>query len=444
MRSKTLYGAAVWLSIAAATTRPAQAGADAPPLISPAAAADIFEQAREVCNADRGRLWGRSICGPMMLVDPRGRRILANERDRGGVLKPEGAVFTGVLPESENIANTATAWSGTFWTEIVWPLPPDPRARRLLIGHELFHRIQPKLGLPILREGNNRHLDTLEGRYLLRLEWRALAAALKAQDTPARNRAVADALLFRTERYRLFPSAAGDEQALELNEGLAEYTGVQLSLPTEETRVRAALGDIAVHERDDSFLRSFAYATGPAYGLLLDRYSGDWRKRLAKQPRLDLLLAAAAKIGRPVDGVEQVAQRAAFYDPGAALRAAEAERDRTRQVALERLRAKFVRGPVVAVPLRHMNIQFDPTNLQPLDDRGTVYPTARITDVWGVLEVQGEALLSSKWDAVTLAGPATASGSTIRGEGWMIQLKPGWRAAPGARPGDLVVEGPAA
>ena len=43
--------------------------------------------------------------------------------------------------------------------------------------HELFHRIQPDLGLMTI-SGNNAHLDTVEGRVWLRLEWRALARAL--------------------------------------------------------------------------------------------------------------------------------------------------------------------------------------------------------------------------------------------------------------------------
>jgi hypothetical protein len=440
MTGKMWFRAAFSLSFACCGLF-AAAAAEAPTSLSTAAAADIFRQAREICAADQARLWGRSLCGPMMLVDPATRRIVANQRDPGGILQPEGGVFTGVLPVSENIANTATPWSGTFWTEIAWPLPQDRRARGLLIAHELFHRIQPKLGLGLARGGDNRQLDTLEGRYLLQLEWRALAAGLQAKDRAARNRAVADALLFRTERYRLFPFAAAEEEALELNEGLAEYTGVRLGVPTAAARRQAALTDLGAHAHDDSFVRSFAYATGPAYGLLLDAYAPDWRKRLAKQPRLDLLLAEAAKVRLPAASAEAVAERAAAYG-GPTLRVAETQRDARRQLVLGRYRAKFVEGPVVAVPLRHMNIQFDPRNLQPLDDRGTVYPNARITDDWGVLEAQNGALLSPKWDAVTLGGPATASGSTIRGDGWTIELKPGWTAAPGPRPGDLALKGP--
>lgn len=436
-------GLTIAASLSALVLGGVPAAAQAPPLISVEAASPIFRQAREICQRDGGRLWGRSLCGPIMLVDPRGRKIVANQRDAGGVLHPDGGYFIGVLPQSENIANTATPWSGTFWTEIGWPLPDDSRVRGILVAHELFHRIAPKLDLPALHQGDNHHLDTLDGRYLLQLEWRALSAALSATDTAVRKRAVEDALIFRADRYRLFPTAQADEEALELNEGLAEYTGIRLGLADPALRFKAAIGGFRTHAGDATFVRSFAYATGPAYGLLLDRYASDWRIRIKKQPRLDMLLARAARIELPGDVHEASEDRALAYD-GATLRAAEARREVARQQILAAYRRQFIQGPTVVVPLVHMNIQFDPRNLQPLDELGTIYPTARVTDDWGVLEAEKGALLSRKWDSVTLGGPATISGNKLTGDGWSIELNPGWSAAAGARQGDIVINRPAA
>jgi hypothetical protein len=431
----------VLVGIALLFAREAAAQAQEPAPISTAGAGAVFRQAREICARDGGRLWGRPLCGPIMLVDPRGRRIVANQRDRGGALAPADGLYVGTLPTSENIANTATAWSGLFWTQIIWPLPGDAKSRGLLIAHEMFHRIQPGLGLALRGGGDNAHLDTLDGRYWIQLEWRALAAALRAPDAGTRSRAIEDALLFRAERYRLFPAAAREEQALELNEGLAEYTGVRLGLADPADRRAAALGDLVQHAADASFVRSFAYATGPAYGLLLDRAMPDWRRRIARQPRFDLLLAEGAGIRLPAAPGEQASARAAAYD-GPALRIAEAARDERRQRMLADYRAKFVAGPVLVVPLRHMNIQFDPRNLQPLDDKGTIYPNLRLTDDWGVLEAGDGALLSPDWTRVTVAAPAI-EGDRISGKGWTLALKPGWKAVPGPRPGDFVLSGPA-
>src|ERR1044071_3579677 len=90
--------------------------------------------------------------------------------------------------------------------------------------HGLFHRIQPELGF-ITNDGFNEHLDTLEGRIWIQLEWRALRRALEAGGRD-RDEAIADALAFRRERRRLFPGAGDNERRDEIREGLATYTGI--------------------------------------------------------------------------------------------------------------------------------------------------------------------------------------------------------------------------
>jgi hypothetical protein len=59
----------------------------------------------------------------------------------------------------------------------------------------LFHRIQSDLGFTP-EKGYNEHLDTLEGRVWMQLEWRALRRALESSGSD-RGEAVADALAFR-------------------------------------------------------------------------------------------------------------------------------------------------------------------------------------------------------------------------------------------------------
>jgi len=74
-----------------------------------------FAEARALCTADGGRLWGVSLCGPIMFVDAASREIVASEADARGVLKAEGGVFAGVLPADQNVANTAVEGSGVRW-----------------------------------------------------------------------------------------------------------------------------------------------------------------------------------------------------------------------------------------------------------------------------------------------------------------------------------------
>jgi hypothetical protein len=397
-----------------------------------------FIEAQSLCQADHAQLWGISLCGPIMFVDANSRSIVANQADAKGLLSAKRGVFMGSLPEDQIVANTAVEWSGVHWTQIVWPLPDEKWKRETLIAHELFHRVQNQLNLPSTIGGENAHLDTLDGRYYLQLEWRALARALEARGDAERRRAASDALLFRSERYRRFPDAAAQEQALELNEGLAEYTGVRVGNATPDEQVRAALSDLSSHAGDSTFVRSFAYATGPAYGLLLDRYASGWRRELKAGTGYDTLLRTALHFALPAE-VEQAAERQAASYGGAVLRMAEKERDTKRQQAIAGYKAKFIDGPILTLQFQNMHVQFDPRNLQPLENSGTVYPNIRISDDWGILDAESGALVKADWSAVIVVAPTETSGSTITGEGWTLSLKPGWKITSGTRDGDYVL-----
>jgi hypothetical protein len=397
-----------------------------------------FSEAQSLCQADHGRLWGVSLCGPIMFVDPQTRSIVASQADAKSLLKAEGRAFVGLLPTDQNIANTAVEWSGVNWTQMLWPLPVDVRQRETLIAHELFHRIQNQLELPKVRGGENAQLDTIDGRYYLQLEWRALSRALQASTDEERRKAAADAILFRAERYRLFPGADAREQALELNEGLAEYTGVRVGNPTPEEQIEAALNDLSSPKDDSTFVRSFAYATGPSYGLLLDHYSPGWHDQLRTGQGFDALLRNALHIDLPANLQLAADRRATQYD-GATLRAAETEKEVRRQRIIASYRSIFIDGPVLTLQLRHMRVQFNPRNLQPLGDAGTVYPNLRISDDWGILEAKNGALIKADWTAVIIAAPSASTGGSLNGDGWTLELQPGWKIVPGTRKGDFIL-----
>jgi hypothetical protein len=98
--------------------------------------------------------------------------------------------------------------------------------------------------------------------------------------------------------------------------------------------------------------------------------------------------------------------------------------------------ARLVDGPVARLAFLHMHIAFDPNTVQPIGAPGTVYPTLRVVDDWGVLEVTGGALIND-WKAVVVPAPASASAGAAAGDGWTLTLAPGWRLEPDERSGDL-------
>jgi hypothetical protein len=399
-------------------------------------AARVLREAEAICRGDNGALWGISLCGPMLLVDPATRTVFANQPGKENQLKPEGDVFAGKLPEQINIANTATDWAGTKWTMIMLPLPEEKDRRASLMAHEMWHRVQAELGLPQSGAANN-HLDARDGRYWLQLEWRALAAALEATG-PARKEAAKDAALFRARRRQLFPKAAETEPEMELNEGLAEYTGVKLSGNPDLARF-VVQGDLKDAPGKSTFVRSFAYATGPAYGLLLDETGADWRQAVRDHHDLMQLLLERAEIKLPANLEAAADERAQKYG-SVELAAAEDRREQARRDLVKGYRARLVDAAVLVVPLQKMNMQFNPGNLVPLDSLGTVYPDIRIVDNWGVLTVsKGGALMSADFTRITLPVPTNMAEPMIKGDGWDLRLNAGWSLGPGERSGDFTV-----
>ena len=185
--------------------------------VQPQLAQRYFEEATKLCERDAGRLWGVSLCGPMVIFDPAtGTRATSHP-------EPEGPP-----PRFPGYADGPVTWGGLRWFAFpLYMLPEkDADTRQQLMLHGLFHRIQPELGfMAMASDGFNEHLDTLEGRVWLQLEWRALRRALESSGS-GRAKAIADALAFRRERRRLFPAAADNERRDEIREGLASYTGV--------------------------------------------------------------------------------------------------------------------------------------------------------------------------------------------------------------------------
>jgi hypothetical protein len=367
-----------------------------------------FDELRAMCARDAGRMWGVSICGPTMIVDRQTRAVIANQ--------PAPAV----LPMNIGIANMALDFNGARWTMVMSPLPEDAFARRLLLAHESFHRVQAKVGFPVTGPANT-HLDSIDGRYWLQLEWRALAKALRGD-----RQAVRDALAFRAKRRSLLPSAANDERELEMHEGLAEYTGAAFAEPDIAKRSSHLIEKLRDAETTPTFVRSFAYASGPAWGTLIEMKRARWTRAAKASDDLGDLAAASWHVG-----ASDAETRAAAYG-GAELLAAERERDARKQATLREFRARFIDGARLTIRLKNMSFEFDPNAAQPFEGFGTVYPTVTVRDGWGALIVRrGGALIAS--DFMSLVVPAEPH------DDYTLTLNDGWSIVPGERSGDVTL-----
>jgi len=391
--------------------------------VQPELAKRYFEEATQLCERDAGRLWGVSLCGPMVIVDPAtGTRATS---------QPEPA---GPTPRFSGFADGPVTWGGVRW--FAFPLsmlPPDAAdVRQQVMLHGLFHRIQPELGL-ITEDGFNEHLDTLEGRLSIQLEWRALRRAIESSGAN-RAEAIADALAFRRERRARFPGAAEGERREEIREGLASYTGIAAWANSPADAHRAAASALAGSESQTAFVGNFEAASGPAYGVLLDDLLPGWRRQVRGTSDLGDLLASA--INRPP--TTDVAAATARYD-GAALRTAEEARDRAQQVRIAELRRRFVDGPVLTMPAVGSGTS-DTRDSVGIPGAGTVYfHNFTQSGQWGHLEAHGGVLRAA--DGSTLSVPVTGrlEGTTLQGEGWSVTLNAGWLVQPASRPGSFTI-----
>src|SRR5258707_6435171 len=132
-------------------------------------AQEYFKEARALCERDSGRLWGVLICAPMVVADLRTQTFATSQ-------PPPDAP----RPKVVGFVNAPFDWNGVTWIAYTWDdLSTAPAWRRKeIMLHEMYHGVQKQLGLGVgLLE--NEHLDELDGRYWLQLEWRARAQALQ-------------------------------------------------------------------------------------------------------------------------------------------------------------------------------------------------------------------------------------------------------------------------
>jgi hypothetical protein len=217
----------------------------------------------------------------------------------------------------------------------------------------------------------------------------------------------------------------------QINEGLASYTQAVLPAQSEGEAIANALDELTAAEGGESFVRTFAYASGPAYGLLLDAASPGWtRKVRAGDDPAALLMRALA-----IQPVADAAAAAARYE-GAQLRAAEEQREQQRQARLAELRRQFVDGPVLVMPGAGRGLS-NSLGAVVIPDVGTIYFGAyRQTGEWGALEADKGVLVSTDGRSRRLSAPVRRDDITVDGDGWTLKAAPGWVVREGARRGD--------
>ncbi|MDO9339608.1 MAG: hypothetical protein Q7T72_03675 [Bacteroidales bacterium] len=385
--------------------------------------ATYFNEIKVEANKHQ-QMWATDLYGPILLVNPNTRQLFANFSDTAGILKQVGEIFSGILPNEINIANTAINWNGRRWAMIMLPLPVNKQDRLNLLAHELFHVSQPSLGFKLFNTENN-HLDQKDGRIYLRLELEALKKTIQTTNEIERKTHLTNALTFRKYRYSLYPGADTTENLLELNEGIAEYTGSVISRRNKKQSTEHFVQSINSFLSNPTFVRSFAYQTIPIYGYLLVNTKKGWNREITIKTNLTDYFIKAFDISLPNDLKKTTDLILNQYNGEVIISEEKTREEKTKKLIAE-YKSKFIDQPHLVIQFEQMNVSFDPRNIMPIEDKGTVYPNIRVTDNWGILTVENGALMSSNWDKISVTIPIKNENKNISGDGWTLELKDGY------------------
>ena len=392
-------------------------------LVSCVEYSNIFDNIKTICDKDNGKLWGINMYAPILCID-KNRDLWSNQRDPQDQLLKCGECFIGKYPIDKNIANSTTNVFGQKWVMLALPIPTIDLDGNILFWHELFHYWQDSLG-HVSRPYNNAHLEAKDARVLLKLEWNAFLSACKTNNSLLRQTAIRDGLTFRKHRQQKYSKYYRDETSFEILEGLAEYTGIKLSVLSDSMYLHILDKKVETYMQKENLVRTYAYLSGAIMGYLLDKSTNEWRKHIDGNSDLGSLLQQTYNIVIPTDRESQIQQRKALYDYENII-CFENRRDSIQAINKKQLIELFTQD-IKKLPLKNMQISFDPNSTIPLENIGNIYKNARIVDDWGILETKGNGsiLISEDWKTVILpdAKSIKVDNNVEETESWKLTFK---------------------
>ena len=396
---------------------------------TPEKASRYFKEIEEICNRDSGKLWGKSLYGPIMFVERVTRRILANQPDNEGLLKSKDGVYVGLYPKELILSNAPVKFGGTQFAMTPFSNEDDDYRVKTRAIHSLFHRFQENEGVSASTFNAN-NMDEKEARLWIKLEWKALRKAINTTGEE-RQLAIRDALIFRGSNRELYHKYASDENKFETYEGLATFTYTLLCTNSPEEYKSRLFENLDRVYAMQSYARSYGIIHGALYASLLYDKGYDIKKIDTGNFDFGNAVKELYNIELPAICRDVAGSLAVNYDIEA-VNKEEVKRDADIKENIHSQISIFTEKPVVFLELESPYFDFEPEDIHSLDTLGTLYNSMRVSDNWGKLTVdKGGCLVSNNLKYIRITAKAfKADKNHISAEGWHLILNNDWELIP--------------
>jgi hypothetical protein len=371
----------------------------------------FVEDFKQEAQKENAQLWGVTFDRPLLLKTP--DFVLSSISVEG--FTPYKTIYYGTATDIERGGSTCMSWRGQDWSFYTYDKLQfaDRKTRLNLFFHEVYHCNQRVLHL----QGSwaqCKHLNEYNAGCLLRLEFTALLQALQSKNID--SIAIIDALTFRAYRYALYPNAYNEEAQTEMQEGLANYTGLKLSTKTTSEMI----SDIKTNMNCNPQL--FAYWSGAAYCFVLDRVDSLWRKKITKNDNFLYFVQGCMKVQLP-DNLHQHIEKIRNDYAWHAIETNEKAIAKETKQKEKRYTKLFFQKAVVHIPLTICRgFTFNSNIIFPLAN-GKVYNGFSTSGIWGHLLSKDEMFFGNE---ILLTEPTQITDTMVKGRNWEIKLEPHW------------------
>jgi hypothetical protein len=374
---------------------------------------ESLQQVAETLNKPESKaLWNLALNAPIILVDHFNNKVFFTAVENGTVQALREEAWDERVP----LANSFFEYEGKKHVIIIHAAfmnaPCEERIN--LLSHEIFHLYQNSLG--IKNEASvNYHMDEAQGRALLQIEMKALQQFLSGN-----TGSLSDALHIRAYRQRLYPE--NNEDMYELNEGLAEYTGIRLSMPDLREYVKQRLNyDIA-----RGYTNAFGYHTGAAYAIVLDELYPEWRQDRELTQGLVHLIGKAQPQYVATPDENTIAQLLAQYHYASIVANEEAELHSFGDIAQFQALLK-PETPKLRLTNQNIHFTYNPNDRVISLNDAVLLRNMTVAGEWGQATVKSGIVRLNNWSAFYLLPPTGITANIIQGDHYEMKLNPGWK-----------------